>query len=112
MVARVLEQEKAIRQVVGTDCKTCHLVPTWQDIDVLQSVHYGVKNLVDFTDMLSGEERVTLSTLRAVLNIPKNEVLVKSPVDTTLTKDIKRHILTYLEGKYSDIETSELMDMG
>ena len=27
MVARVLEQEKAIRQVVGTDCKTCHLLP-------------------------------------------------------------------------------------
>ena len=111
MVARVLEQEKAIRQVVGTDRKTCHLVPTWQDIDVLQSVHSAVKNLADFTDMLSGEERVTLSALRAVLNILKNEVLVESPADTTLTKDIKRRILTYLEGKYSDIETSELMDV-
>ena len=61
--------------------------------------------------MLSGEEWVTLSALRAVLNILKNDVLVESPVDTTLTKDIKRRILTYLEGKYSDIETSELMDM-
>ena len=56
---RILEQEKAIRQVVGTDCKTCHLVPTWQDIDVLQSVHSAVKNLADFTDLLSGEDRVT-----------------------------------------------------
>ena len=76
LVARVLEQEKAIQQVVGTDRKTCHLVPTWQDINVLQSVHSAVKNLADFTDMLSGEERVTLSALRAVLNILKNEVLV------------------------------------
>ena len=52
-----------------------------------------------------------MSVLRAVLNILKNEVLAESPVDTTLTKDIKRRILTYLEGNYSDIETSELMDM-
>ena len=73
---RILEQEKAIRQVVGTDCKTCHLVPTWQDIDVLQSVHSAVKNLADFTDLLSGEDRVTFSSLRAVLHILKNKVLV------------------------------------
>ena len=57
MVARVLEQEKAIRQVVGTDRKTSHLVPTWQDIDVLQSVHFAVKNLTDLQIiMLSGEK--------------------------------------------------------
>ena len=111
MVGRILEQEKAIRQVVGTDRKTCHLVLTWQDIDVLQSVHSAVKDLADFTDMLSGEDRVTLSSLRAVLHILKNKVLVESPVDTTLTKDIKRRILTYLEGKYSNVETSEIMDL-
>ena len=105
MVGRILEQEKAIGQVVGTDCKTCHLVPTWQDIDVLQSVHSAVKNLADFTDMLSGEGRVTLSSLRAVLRILKSKVLVESSEDTTLTKDIKRRILTYLEGKYSNISS-------
>jgi len=97
--------------VVSRDQKTCHLVPTWQDIDVLQSVHSAIKNLADFTDMLSGEDRVTLSSLRAVLHILKNQVLVESSVDTTLTKDIKRRILTYLDGKYTDIETSKLMDL-
>lgn len=111
MIGRILEQEKAIRQVVGTDRKTCHLVPTWQDIDVLQSVHSAIKSLADFTDMLSGEDCVTLSALKAVLHILKNDVLVESSIDTTLTKDIKRRIVTYLDGKYSDIETSELMDV-
>ena len=53
MVARVLEQEKAIRQVVSSDRKTSHLTPTWQDIDVLQSVHSTIKDLADFTDTLS-----------------------------------------------------------
>ena len=38
-------------------------------------------------------------------------MLVESSVDTTLTKDIKRRILTYLEGKYSNVETSEMMDL-
>ena len=70
MVRRILEQEKAIQHVVGTDYKTYHLIPTWQDIDVLQSMDSAVKDLVDFTDMLSKEDHVTLSSLRAVLHIP------------------------------------------
>ena len=36
---------------------------------------------------------------------------MESSVDTTLTKDIKRRILTYLDGKYSDVETAELIDL-
>ena len=58
-----------------------------------------------------GEDRVTLSALKVVLHILKNDALVESSVDTMLTKDIKRRILTYLDGKYSDVETAELMDL-
>ena len=82
MVARILEQEKAIRQVVGTDRKTCHHGKT------LMCYNLCTPQL-SFTDMLSGEDRVTLSSLRAVLHILKNKVLVESTLDTTLTKDIK-----------------------
>ena len=111
MVARVLEQEKAIRQVVSTDRRTSHLTPTWQDIDVLQSVHSAIKDLADFTDTLSGEDQVTLSALKAVLYLLKNQVLVESTTDTTLTKDIKRRILAYFNGKYSESETLELINL-
>ena len=38
MIERILEQQEAIRVVLGQDRKTSHLVPTWQDLDVLQSV--------------------------------------------------------------------------
>ena len=36
MVIRTLEQEKAIRVALSMDRKTSHLIPTWQDTDVLQ----------------------------------------------------------------------------
>jgi len=35
MIERILEQEKAIRVVLGADRKASHVLPTWQDIDVL-----------------------------------------------------------------------------
>lgn len=50
MIARVPEQEKAIAKVLSADKKTRHLTPSWQDIDVLESLN----PLADFTDALSG----------------------------------------------------------
>ncbi|KAF7664360.1 hypothetical protein LDENG_00179050 [Lucifuga dentata] len=42
MIERVLEQEKAIAWVLESDKKTRHLVPTWQDTDMLESVDKAV----------------------------------------------------------------------
>ena len=41
MVARVLEQQKAIIDVLSADKKNRHLIPTWQDVEVLESVGVG-----------------------------------------------------------------------
>lgn len=38
MIARVLEQRKAITQVLSEDKKSRHLVPSWTDLDVLEAV--------------------------------------------------------------------------
>lgn len=38
MIFRILEQKEAIRIVLGQDRKAAHLVPTWQDLDVLVCV--------------------------------------------------------------------------
>ena len=56
MVSRLLEQEPAVRAVLEADRKTSHLIPTWQDIDVLQSL----SPISDLTDFLSGENHVTV----------------------------------------------------
>ena len=109
MVCRVLEQQQAIRQVLSGDQKTSHLVPTWQDVEALESVQAAIGPLTSFTDMLSGEEQVTLSAVRAGLHIFRTEVLADSLGDIMLTIDMKSSILDYMESKYSDSDLSSFL---
>jgi len=91
--------------------KTSHLIPTWQDIDVLESIQTALGQLADFTDMLSAENFVTMSSILPVLHILQHEVLAEAESDTQLTQDIKARILSYLEKKYSDPDISELLNI-
>lgn len=111
MVERVLEQEKAISQVLKADKKNRHLVPTWQDLDVLESVNRALSPLMEFTDALSGEEYVSVSYLKPVLHLLNNSVLSPDENDTELTKQLKWNILKYLNEKYSDAATDDLLVM-
>ena len=69
-----------------------HLIPTWQDIQVPVSMQAALGSLADFTDMLSGEEQVTVSTIKPVLHILNTKVLSVSTSDSKLTPDIKHRI--------------------
>ena len=69
MVSRILDQESSIRQVLSADRKAIHLIPMWQDLEVLESMQAALSPLADFTDMLSGEERVAVSTIKPVMYI-------------------------------------------
>ena len=51
MVSRILQQEEAIRVVLSIDRKVSHLVPTWQDIDVLTSIDHALSRISSLTDM-------------------------------------------------------------
>ena len=86
MVSRVLEQESAIRKVLSGDRKKSHLIPTWQDVDVLESIQAALGPLSDFTDMLSAENFVTASSILPVLHILQHQVLAEAESDTQLTK--------------------------
>ncbi|KAJ8386988.1 hypothetical protein AAFF_G00161650 [Aldrovandia affinis] len=79
MMERVLEQEKAITQVLAADKKTRHLVPTWQDIQVLESVTAALKPLQDFTDALSGEAYARAASETEALLV-ENTALGESPL--------------------------------
>ena len=50
-----MEQMEAIGIVLSADRQTSHLVPTWQDCDVLSSIVAALKPLKEMTDALSGE---------------------------------------------------------
>lgn len=111
MVSRILEQQKAIHKALQDDRKHRHLLPTWQDIEVLESLEAALGTLSGFTDMLSAENFVTVSAILPVIHhILKNDVLEVADDDTQLTKDIKTRILGYLEQKYDDFEVCELLN--
>ncbi|XP_031723874.1 zinc finger BED domain-containing protein 4-like [Anarrhichthys ocellatus] len=89
MIQRLTEQERAISQVFKADKKTRHLVPSWQDMDVLESVNKVLSPLQEFTDALSGECYVSVSYLKPVLHLFNETILAEGENDTQLTKDMK-----------------------
>lgn len=111
MIDRFLEQEKAIVRVLGADKKSRHLVPTWQDLEVLEATNKAVKPLQDFTDALSGEAYVSVSYIKPVLHLFRTSLLQPQEEDVALTVTIKKNIMSYLDQKYSDPENDELLDM-
>ena len=68
---------------------------TWQDIDVLESVQEAVKRSADLTDLLSGEKRVTCSTIKLFIEIINNKIIATLKMGDTytpLTVEVKEHI--------------------
>lgn len=92
MIARVLEQQKPISQVLA-DKRNRHLVPNWQDIEVWESMNEALGPLVDFTDSLSGESYVTVSYVKPVLHLFHSQQLQVREEDTPLTKEMKTKIM-------------------
>uniref|UniRef100_A0A1X7V255 BED-type domain-containing protein n=1 Tax=Amphimedon queenslandica TaxID=400682 RepID=A0A1X7V255_AMPQE len=99
MIEQVLEQKEALRCVLLQDPKMKHLCFTWQDIDVLESLAAFMSPLFDFTDSLCGEQLVTVSTIKPVLCILKNDILSECNDDTEHTSTCKARVLEYVTTK-------------
>jgi hypothetical protein len=89
MIDRILEQERAIRRVLSEDRKVAHLVLTWQDIDVLTSVHKAL-----------GDLYVTVSSIKPTLSFIK-EATMATDDDTSLTADLKATIKADFQKRYT-----------
>jgi len=76
--------------VLSADRKTAHLVPTWQDLEVLESIDKALSPLADFTDTFSGEKSITFSALNPILKHMADNELCENSEDTALTSDIKK----------------------
>lgn len=75
MVSRLLEQEEAIRAVLGLARDTSYLLPIWQDIHVWESLIAALLPLEDLPDFLSGDTHVTVSSVIPVLYNLANKIL-------------------------------------
>ena len=111
MINRILEQKKALAEVLSEDAKTRHLVLGYQELDVLESVSSALNPLADFTDALSGEDYVSVSHLQPTLNLFNTTSLKPKEDDTNMTKSLKKKIVDYLNSKYEDEATQELLDV-
>lgn len=80
--------------------KVWHLLPSWQDLEVLESVNKALSPLQDFTDALPGERYVSISCVKPDLHLLNISVLAEDKADTDLTKSLKSKILSYLNTKY------------
>ena len=67
MVERLIKRMEAVWVVLASDRKTSHLIPTWQNCDVLDSISAALKPLKEMTDALSGEKCVTVSAVKPLL---------------------------------------------
>ena len=83
MINRIKEQQEPIIIVLASDRRTAHLVPTWQDMDVLESVVAVLSPLREFT--LAGE-KVTVSAVLSLLHQIQDTVLANKPGESNLTK--------------------------
>eukprot|EP00064_Thunnus_orientalis_P010753 superscaffoldBa00001487_g10780 len=100
MIERVLEQQRAIAHVLSTDRKVLHLIPPWQDTDILEAINKSLNPLTEFTDALSNEKYV--SFVKPVLHLFSSSILKVKDDDPDLTCAIKTKL---------DLLTQELLDM-
>ncbi|XP_049421792.1 E3 SUMO-protein ligase ZBED1-like [Epinephelus fuscoguttatus] len=111
MIDRILEQQKALAEVLSDDRNTWHLILGNQDLDLLESVSKALGPLLEFTDALSGEDYVSVSHLKPVLSLFNTTLLTPKEDDTDLTKSLKKKMLEYMNSKYEDRDMQELLDV-
>ena len=111
MIKRIVEQQDAISVVLGQDRKTSHLLPTWQDLDVLQSILKAIEGFKDLTDLLSGEKRITCSAIKPLIKVINDKIVIPQDDDSALTLEIKGRIKADLESRYESSEISLLLDV-
>ena len=85
MTKGIVEQQDAVRVVLGQDRRVSHLVPTWQDLDVLQSVLEALKHFDKFMDLLSCGKRVTCSAIKLPIKLISEKYVLPQDSYTELT---------------------------
>lgn len=111
MLKRIIEQQEAIRIVLASDRKASHLIPSWQDFDVMEAVVSALGPLGELTDALSAEKNVTVSVIRPLLDRITKEILMEKEGDCSLTAQMKRAIQIDLESRYTSSEVLKLLEI-
>ena len=107
MVSKILEQKEAICLVLIADRSASNIVPTWQDLDVMQAIDRAISPLSTLTDILPGEKYVAISAVLSMLLILKTDLLKEKYTDTPHTKDINKRIIEDITNRYTESKLAE-----
>ena len=101
----------AIRMVLSEDRKTTHLIPMWQDSMVLESINAALSPVAEFTDFMSGKKHVSVSAIKPLMQHLERILLEEKEDESDLIKNIKLHIFEYMDSKYNDSSTEDLLNL-
>jgi hypothetical protein len=107
MIGRFIEQQQAICGVFVADRSLWHLNPSDADYKVLEEIYSVLSQLVQFTDMLSGETYVSVSAIIPVLK-HIYEILSPKKQDPANVKVIKSAIMKDLKPRFDQQEVKEI----
>lgn len=109
MTDRILAPLPHITRVFANDRSWCTL-PTisWHDVSVLEAIKEGLKSVSEFTDIMSSERDVTISSLLPLLHL-MTDTLKEKDAHVKLTADIKGTILEQLDNRYDSDKTIRFM---
>ncbi|XP_062923842.1 E3 SUMO-protein ligase ZBED1-like [Mobula hypostoma] len=110
MLERFLEQQDAIRAVLAHDRKICRLVPTWQDIDVLESIVSVLRPFREMTEALSSEKFIAISAINPLIKHICNDLVREEQEELTLGFLMRMRIKRDLEIRYGDPELVHFLD--
>lgn len=110
MLERILEQQDAIRAVLAHDRKICRLLPTWQDIDVLESVISVLCPFREMTEALSSEKFIAISAINPLIKHICNDLIREEQEELTLGFLMRMRIKRDLEIRYGDPELTHFLE--
>ncbi|XP_063955358.1 E3 SUMO-protein ligase ZBED1-like [Lytechinus pictus] len=99
MIRRMIEQAPAIRRVIAQDPRTTHNL-NYGVMSVLEAVDKALSPVAAFTDILSGEDYVTSSSLLPMLDHLEHDALKHEEDEPDLTMAMKRDMLTKILRQY------------
>ena len=109
MVSRLIEQQQAICAVLADNRKYWSKMPNEDEFTTLEDMVKVLEPLSYFTDALSGEQHVTVSAVRPLLNHIIKHILLVKPENRPIVLQMKAKISEDLQQRYNSL-TVTLLD--
>ena len=109
MMERIIQQQQPLCAAL-LELRKTDLIPSDTEITSMEVFVEIMRPIVEITEVIGGEKRVTISAVRPLLHKLMNKHLALKPSDATLAKNIKSALLSDLRSRYADVATETLLN--